>query len=54
MTDNAPSPKTNIILGIIMIILGIWGLIVTYKYVLPIGSIFLIISGTFLVLIRNL
>lgn len=39
--------------GILMIILGIITFIVTYKYVIPTGSIFLVISGVFLILMRR-
>lgn len=54
MTENAHSPKFNIIFGIFMIILGILSFIVTYKYVIPTGSIILIVCGIFLILIKNL
>lgn len=39
--------------GILMIILGIITFIVTYKYVIPTGSIFLIMSGLFVILMRR-
>lgn len=42
------------IYGIIFVILGIISWIYTYKYVLPIGSIFLIISGIIFIFWRRL
>lgn len=36
-----------------MIILGIVTWIVTYKYVLPIGSVFLIIGGLYVIIHNN-
>jgi len=47
--DDIFSPRLRIIIGITMIILGIVSAIVTYKYVIPIGSIFLIGSGLALI-----
>jgi len=39
--------------GILMIILGIITFIVTYKHVFPIGSIFLVMSGVFVLFMRR-
>jgi uncharacterized membrane protein HdeD (DUF308 family) len=39
--------------GILMIILGIITFIVTYKHVIPTGSVFLVISGVFLIVMRR-
>ncbi len=39
--------------GILMIILGIITFIVTYKHVFPTGSIFLVMSGVFVILVRR-
>lgn len=39
--------------GILMIILGIITFIVTYKHVFPTGSIYLVMSGIFLILMRR-
>lgn len=49
MEDNIFPPRLRILYGITMIILGIVSAIVTYKYVIPIGSIFLIGSGLALI-----
>lgn len=46
-------PRLKTILGILMIILGILLAIITYGYVFPIGSIVLVVCGTFLIIIRN-
>lgn len=48
-----PFSKLNLVLGSLMIILGIITWIITYKYVIPIGSTILIICGIFLILTRN-
>lgn len=53
MSENVPSPRFNITLGIISIILGILSFIVTYRYVVPTGSIILTVCGIFLILMRN-
>ncbi len=39
--------------GILMIILGIITFIVTYKHVIPTGSIFLVMSGVFILFMRR-
>lgn len=39
--------------GILMIILGIITFIVSYKHVFPIGSIFLVMSGVFMICSRR-
>lgn len=39
--------------GILFIILGIITLISTYKYIFPIGSILLILSGIFMIYFRK-
>lgn len=41
--------KIFIVYGAIMIILGIVTWIATYKYILPIGSVFLIIGGLYVI-----
>lgn len=46
-------PPIFTLYGILMIILGIITFIVTYKYVIPTGSIFLVMSGVFLILMRR-
>lgn len=46
-------PPNFTVYGILMIVLGIITFIVTYKYVLPTGSIFLVMSGIFLILMRR-
>lgn len=53
MSENAPSPRFNIMLGIFNIILGILSFIVTCKYVIHTGSIILTVCGIFLILMRN-
>jgi len=50
---ESPFSKLNLVVGSLMIILGIITWIITYKYVIPIGSTVLIICGIFLILIRN-
>lgn len=47
------SSNGNIIIGTLMIALGILTLIATYRYVMPTGSIFLIITGIFMIAIRR-
>lgn len=47
--DAIFSPRLRILYGITMIILGIVSAVVTYKYVIPIGSIFLIGGGLALI-----
>lgn len=49
MTDDIFAPRLRILYGVLMIILGIVSAIVTYKYVIPIGSVFLIGSGLALI-----
>lgn len=39
--------------GILFIILGIITFIFTYKYIFPLGSIFLIISGLYIIFLRK-
>lgn len=46
-------PPNFTVYGILMIILGVITWIVTYKYVMPIGSIFLIGSGLLLLCVRR-
>lgn len=46
-------PLNFIFYGILMIILGIITFIVTYKYVIPTGSIFLVMSGVFVICMRR-
>ena len=52
MSENMLPPNFTYY-GILMIILGIITFIVTYKHVFPTGSIFLVISGVFLILKRR-
>lgn len=52
MNDEMLPPNFTLY-GILMIILGIITFIVTYKRVFPIGSIFLVMSGVFLILRRR-
>lgn len=52
MSDGALPPDFTLY-GILMIILGIITFIVTYKYVIPTGSIFRVMSGVFLILSRR-
>lgn len=39
--------------SILMIILGIITFVVTYKHVIPTGSIYLVMSGAFVILMRR-
>jgi len=49
MIDEIFPPRLRILYGTLLIIIGIIAAIVTYKYVVPIGSIFLIGSGLALI-----
>lgn len=49
MEDEIFAQSLRMLYGIFLIILGIVVAIVTYKYVIPIGSIFLIGSGLILI-----
>ena len=52
MSDDVLPPDFTYY-GILMIILGIITFIVTCKYVIQTGSIFLVMSGIFLILMRR-
>lgn len=52
MSDDVLPPDFTYY-GILIIILGLITFIVTYKYVFPTGSIFLVMSGVFLILKRR-
>ena len=52
MSDDVLPPDFTYY-GILMIILGIITFIVSYKHVFPTGSIFLVMSGVFLILMRR-
>jgi len=52
MSEDVPHLNFTLY-GILMIILGIISFIVTYKHVFPTGSIFLVMSGVFLILMRR-
>lgn len=52
-TCGEQSYRSNIVIGTLMIILGILTLVATYKYVVPTGSMILIASGIFIIIIRK-
>lgn len=52
MSEDVPHLNFTLY-GILMIILGIITFIVTYKRVFPIGSIFLVMSGIFILFMRR-
>ncbi len=53
MEDDIFPKRLRILYGTIMIVLGIVSMIVTYKYVVPIGSMLLIIVGLALIFWRR-
>lgn len=52
MSDDLLRPNFTLY-GILMIILGIITFIVTYKHVFPTGSIYLVVSGFFVIFMRR-
>lgn len=52
MSEDVPHLNFTLY-GILMIILGIITFIVTYKRVFPTGSIYLVMSGVFVILMRR-
>jgi hypothetical protein len=53
MTDAIFAPRLRMLYGITMIVLGIVLVIITYQYMIQIGSIFLIGSGLTLIFWRR-
>lgn len=52
MNDEMLPPNFTLY-GILMIILGIITFVVTYKHIFPTGSIYLVMSGVFVLFMRR-